>query len=77
MEGLIHKYYTHELMHVAADIALKLGASFYDSLYLALASTRRAVLATFDKRLAGHAEKLGVPVAPLSVYTSCFIEPPK
>ncbi len=53
-----------ELSRDALRLALEEGVTGYDALYLAAATRYGGPLATFDRRLAGAARRLGVPVAP-------------
>ncbi len=48
------------LLRPAARLAAELGHPVYDCLYLALAASRAAVLATADERLRRGAERVGV-----------------
>ena len=49
-----------ELVRPAARLAIELGHPVYDCIYLALAATRSASLATADERLRRGAERVGV-----------------
>ena len=51
-----------ELVRPAARLAAELGHPVYDCVYLALAATRSASLATADERLRRGAERLGVRI---------------
>lgn len=51
-----------ELVRPAARLASELGHPVYDCVYLTLAATRAASLATADVRLRRGAERVGVPV---------------
>ena len=53
-----------ELVRPAARLAAELGHPVYDCVYLALAATRSASLATADERLRRGAERLGVRIWP-------------
>lgn len=58
---LINEVITASSLAVAAfDLAARHGFSAYDGVYLALASSRDAVLATADERLIARAEKVGL-----------------
>jgi len=48
------------LLRPAARLAAELGHPVYDCMYLALAASRSAVLATADERLRGGARRVGV-----------------
>jgi predicted nucleic acid-binding protein len=48
------------LLRPAARLAAELGHPVYDCVYLALAASRSAVLATADERLRAGAERVGV-----------------
>jgi predicted nucleic acid-binding protein len=50
------------LLRPAARLAVELGHPVYDCLYLVLAASRSAPLATADDRLRRAAERLGVPI---------------
>ena len=50
------------LLRPAARLAVDLGHPVYDCVYLALAASRLASLATADERLRGAAERLGIPI---------------
>ena len=50
------------LLRPAARLAVELGHPVYDCLYLALAASHSAPLATADDRLRRAAERLGVPI---------------
>lgn len=50
------------LLRPAARLAVELGHPIYDCLYLALAASHSASLATVDDRLRRAAERLGVPI---------------
>jgi predicted nucleic acid-binding protein len=50
------------LLDSAMAIALRLGHPIYDCFYLALCRREEAMLATFDARLARHAETLAIPL---------------
>ncbi len=50
------------LLRPAARLAAELGHPVYDCLYLALAASHSAPLATIDARLRSAAERLGVPI---------------
>ncbi len=52
--------YATEALRLAAET----GLTAYDALHLALAGSRGAVLATFDKRLARRAAEIGVRAVP-------------
>ena len=51
-----------ELVRPAARLATELGHPVYDCMYLALAASRSASLATADERLRRGAERVGVRV---------------
>jgi predicted nucleic acid-binding protein len=51
-----------ELVRPAARLASELGHPVYDCVYLALAATRSASLATADERLRRGAERVGVRI---------------
>jgi predicted nucleic acid-binding protein len=51
-----------ELVRPAARLASELGHPVYDCVYLTLAATQAASLATADERLRRGAERVGVPV---------------
>ena len=50
------------LVRAAARLAVKLGHPVYDCLYLALAASHSAMLATADERLRRGAERLGIRI---------------
>jgi predicted nucleic acid-binding protein len=50
------------LLRPAARLAVELGHPVYDCVYLALAASHSASLATADERLRRGAERLGVPI---------------
>ena len=50
------------LVRPATRLAVELGHPVYDCLYLALAASRSASLATADDRLRSGAERLGIPI---------------
>ena len=52
------------LLPTAARLAVELGHPVYDCLYLALALSRTAPIATADKRLRQAAERIGVRIKP-------------
>jgi predicted nucleic acid-binding protein len=51
-----------ELVRPAARLAVELAHPVYDCVYLALAASRSAALATADERLRNGAERLGVRI---------------
>jgi len=50
------------LLRPAARLAAELGHPVYDCMYLALAASQSALLATADERLRRGAERLGLPL---------------
>jgi len=50
------------LLRPAARLAIELGHPVYDCVYLALAASRAASLATADERLRQAAERVGVAI---------------
>jgi predicted nucleic acid-binding protein len=51
-----------QLLHPAARLAVELGHPVYDCLYLALAASHAASLATVDERLRRGAERVGIRI---------------
>ena len=51
-----------ELLRAAARLAVEIDHPVYDCMYLALAASHSATLATADDRLRRGAERLGIPI---------------